>query len=471
MQDINALFDSYLDLARHLDPLRHPDGAPEGVRQRLGRFDTPWLVAQAAALRSIAHAIEDLEAVDVLDDEVDRTMLLDTIRGDILAIEAATQAEGADPTPPLRHAVDALMELMDEAFDAEAEAGLRARITALPEFLASVRRDPRPMPDQLADDAVALVDELDDLLDEASEYLDDLAVQPALVALAEHRRWLESEAPRGGVTGLGEEALERRLALLAHEPVGLRGTLRVLELRRTGVERSLHAVALALGSATPMALVEELRESGGVGFDELATEWPETWERIRAEMATLGLPVTVVECTDDPLDATDRHSLPVEAIRSHAELMLEAARQGQSRPIRAALVAPGLRMGWGRTVAALLRPTIIGGSEEQQLMMCFRALVESVAAEVDLLLQARRLDREAATAYLMEHTGLSESEAQLVVFEVASQPLEALAAALAHEAWQSWYADDGGDPVAFIRRALAGGGLAVRLARWARGQD
>jgi hypothetical protein len=37
---------------------------------------------------------------------------------------------------------------------------LRARITALPEFLASVRRDPRPVPDQLADDAVALVDEL-----------------------------------------------------------------------------------------------------------------------------------------------------------------------------------------------------------------------------------------------------------------------------------------------------------------------
>ena len=66
-QDLDALLASYLDLARHLDPLRHPDEAPEELRQRLGRFDTPWLVAQAAALRSIAHAIEDLETVESLD--------------------------------------------------------------------------------------------------------------------------------------------------------------------------------------------------------------------------------------------------------------------------------------------------------------------------------------------------------------------------------------------------------------------
>ena len=67
---------------------------------------------------------------------------------------------------------------------------------------------------------------------------------------------------------------------------------------------------------------------------------------------------------------------------------------------------------------------------------------------------------------------LAEAVKQCWHSDPAERPaLEALAAALAHEAWQSWYADDGGDPVAFIRRALAGGGLAVRLARWARGQD
>lgn len=101
--DLTALLASYLDLARHLDPMRHPDGAPAETQQRLGRFDVPWLVAQAAALRSIAHAIEDLEDVEALDDEVDRTALLDTIRDDILALEAVTQADAADPTLPLRH--------------------------------------------------------------------------------------------------------------------------------------------------------------------------------------------------------------------------------------------------------------------------------------------------------------------------------------------------------------------------------
>jgi hypothetical protein len=470
-QDLDALLASYLDLARHLDPLRHPDEAPEELRQRLGRFDTPWLVAQAAALRSIAHAIEDLETVESLDDEVDRTMLLDTIRGDILAIEAVTQAEGANPTLALRHAMNALLELMGEGFDAAAEAALRARIAALPEFLATIQQDTRPIPEAVVADSVALLGELGDVLDEASEYLDDAAVQPALVAHAEIRQWLEADAPRGGPAGLGEEALERQLALLTHEPVGVRGTLRILEMRRAGVQRSLDAVALTLGSEAALALVEELREVAELDFDELATEWPECWERIRSEMASLGLPATDLPCMDDPLDALDRHSLPGAAIRAHAELMQDAACRAHPRPVRRILTAPGLSMGWGRTVAALLRGTEVGGGEEQQLMMCHRALVESVAAEVDLLLQARRLDRAGAVAFVREQTGLEELEAEGVVQEVSSQPLEALGAALAHEAWQSWYADQGGDPVAFIRRALDGGGLAVRLSRWALGAE
>lgn len=469
--DLTALLASYLDLARHLDPMRHPDGAPAETQQRLGRFDAPWLVAQAAALRSIAHAIEDLEDVEALDDEVDRTALLDTIRDDILALEAVTQAEAADPTLPLRHAVDALAVLMDESFDAEAEAALRGRVAALPEFLGGVQADPRPIPVQTADDALALVGQLGDLLDEASEYLDDVSVQPALVALAEHRRWLETEAPRGGEPGLGEDALERRLAMLTHEPVGIRGTLRILELRRAGVERSFHAVALVLGSEEPLALVRELQENGEIDFEELPTEWTDTWERVRGELVTLGLPASDAPCTDDPVDAFDRHALGGEAIRAHAELMQEEARRDLPSVIRRVLVAPGLAMGWGRTVSALVRTTIVGGSEEQQLMMCHRALIESAAAEVDLHLQARRMDRGTAAAFVREVTGLSEVEARLVVQEVASQPLEALAAALSHEAWQSWYAEQGGDPVAFIRRALQGGGLPVRLARWALGQE
>jgi hypothetical protein len=469
-QDLNALLASYLDLARHLDPLRHPDEAPAEVLQRLGRFDTPWLVAQAAALRSIAHAIEDLEDVEALDDEVDRTMLLDTIRGDILAIEATTEAAAADPTPALRHLIDALLELMSEDFDAQAEAALRARVAAGPDFLAALQAETRPIPEPIAGDAAVLLGELGDLLDEASEYLDDAAAQPAVVALAEYRRWLES-APRGGEAGLGEEALERHLAMLTHEPVGVRGTLRILELRRAGVERSLAALALDLGSESPLALVEELVESGELDFDELVSEWPDRWDRVRADMLTLGLPATDVPCVEDPLDALDRHSLTGVAIRAHAELMQDAACEAQTRPVRRILTAPGLSMGWGRTVAALLRTTMVGGSEEEQLLMCHRALIESVAAEVDLLLQARRLDRASAVAYVVERTGLNEVEAHGVVMEVAVHPLAALGAALAHEAWQSWYADQGGDPVAFLGRALEGGGLAVRLSRWALGQS
>ena len=64
MSPLDELLASYLDLARHLDPLRHPHEAPAEVQARLGRFDLPWMSAQATALKAIANAIEDLDEVE-----------------------------------------------------------------------------------------------------------------------------------------------------------------------------------------------------------------------------------------------------------------------------------------------------------------------------------------------------------------------------------------------------------------------
>lgn len=467
MTPLEELLASYLDLARHLDPLRHQIEAPPAVRHRLGRFDAPWLTAQVAALKSIANAIEDLEDVESLDDEVDRTMLLNTIRTDIVDLEAQAGGETFDGRRPLEHAQQALYELMDETFDADAEAALRDRINALPEFLAALRHDTRTLPAELADATVAKAAQLLESLDEASEYLDDATIQPALVAVAEHRAWLDDLTRIGGEARLGEDVVERHLATLGSEPVGVKGTLRLLELRRVGVERSLLSAAQELGSDDPLALVRSLIDDSPVSWEELSDAWPVEWERVRREFVVLDVPVSAAPPVEDPFEAEDRWTLTAAAIREQAALSLDLAREQQRSAVRRLLVAPGLMDGWGRTVAALLRGSEVAGLPERQLMVSYLALLDSVAAETDLLLQSRRSSLEGLLERTMQLTGMHEPAARSLVWRVAEEPLEALAAALAHEAWQSWYAEEGGDPVAFIKRALAGGGLAVPLARWA----
>jgi len=464
---LDQLLASYLDLARHLDPLRHPIDAPAELRHRLGRFDAPWLTAQVAALKSIANAIEDLEAVESLDDEVDRTMLLNTIRTDVVDLEAQAGGDSFDGRRPLEHARQALCELMDEGFDADSEAALRDRIIALPEFLASLRNDSRKLPAELADATVGKAAQLLEALDEASEYLDDSTVQPALVAVAEHRAWLDDLKRIGGEARLGEDVVERHLATLGSEPVGVKGTLRLLELRRAGVERSLLSAAQELGSDEPLALVRSLIDENPISWEDLSEAWPPEWERVRSELRMLGVPVSAAPPVEDPFEAEDRWTLTAAAIREQAALSLDLAREQQHSAVRRLLVAPGLMDGWGRTVAALLRGTEATGLPERQLMLSYLALLDSVAAETDLLLQSRRSSLEGLIERTMQLTGLHEPGARALVWRVAEEPLDSLAAALAHEAWQSWYAEEGGDPVAFIKRALAGGGLAVPLARWA----
>jgi hypothetical protein len=155
------------------------------------------------------------------------------------------------------------------------------------------------------------------------------------------------------------------------------------------------------------------------------------------------------------------------AVRDHAARMMQAAKSANPRTVRRLLRGPGLLDGWGRTVAALLRNTEVFGLPERRAMMSFLALRESAAAEADLLLHARAATPEELMARTREIAGVSEFDAPVIVGDIAAEPLHALAAGLSHEAWQSWYAEVGGEPVPFLLKAMEGGGLAVPLARWA----
>ena len=468
MRAIEALLASYLDLARHLDPLRYPDECPPEIAHRLGRFDAASMRAHVVALRSIANALEDLEDVDALDHEVDRTMLIDSIRADITRIDGMLASETSNPALPLVHLGDALMAQLGEDFDAEGEAALRERIAAFPGFLASLREDERPAPPLILDAARAEAEAFDaGPLDMAAERLDDATVQPALVAIAEHRAWLNRPERAGGAYGFGEEQLEARIVTLVSEPLGAKGTLRLLELRRAGVERSLSSAVEELGMSDPIACAQQLMEEAQPSPDVYFDFWQDEWTRVGDAMRELGLPVPDADAPEPPVEAEDGWSMAAFAVRDHAARMMRVAKAGNPRVVRRLLRGPGLLDGWGRTVAALLRGTDVFGLPERRVMMSFLALRESAAAEADLLLHARAATPEALVTRMRDLAGVSEFDAPAIIGDIAADPLHALAAALTHEAWQAWYSEVGGEPVPFLLKAMEGGGLAVPLARWA----
>src|ERR1019366_9122097 len=186
----------------------------------------------------------------------------------------------------------------------------------------------------------------------------------------------------------GEEELERRIVTLVSEPLGAKGTLRLLELRRAGVERSLASAADELGMPDPIVCAQQLMEEAQPSPDVFFDFWFDEWRRVGDAMRGLGLPVPDVEPPDPPEDAEDGWSMAAYAVRDHAARMMQAAKSANPRTVRRLLRGPGLLDGWGRTVAALLRNTEVFGLPERRAMMSFLALRESAAAEADLLLHA-----------------------------------------------------------------------------------
>ncbi len=467
MIELDALLASYLDVARQRDPLRYPLEAPPESRRRLGQFDPLALRAHVVALRSVANAVEALGDIDGVDDEVDRTMLLDTLRADLVECVAEADAESCHPARPLQHIVLALQQVLGDGVAGPDAEALAARIGAVPEMFALLERDPRPAPDYLVRSAVLVAELLDDELMAAEEYVATETVRAAQAALNAHLDWLRAPDRGAGIAGCGDDVVAARLRTLSASPAGVQGTLRVLELRRTGVERSLATHAADLGHGTWRDAVAAQRRVEEDDFDRLTGEWSELWQWTAAALDAIGLPVPPGAPPDPPMNADDAPSLAIVALRDHAARMLIAAAAAQPRPVRRLLFAPGLLDGWGRTVGAMLRNSDLFAAPERRLTLAWRALEDGAAAEADLLLQSRR----AGFGDLIERTrqivGDDEPDARRIMYRVGEQPFTALAAALAHEAWQAWYAEIGGDPGDFLRLALAGGGLMVPLARWA----
>jgi len=153
----DELCQSYLDLKWHFDPAASSEAGVPEQDGRLGAFDVDSVREHMAAFRSLAVAVEDLN-VDELQDEIDRTALLDEIRVTQFRFEAE-QPHTRNPAFWLGHVFECLNHLLvrtDHGPDHRAAAAL-SRLEAVPAFLATAESTLEEPPSVFLDAALAML--------------------------------------------------------------------------------------------------------------------------------------------------------------------------------------------------------------------------------------------------------------------------------------------------------------------------
>lgn len=141
---LEQILDGYLDLRWEINPVEatyHGIHAKDGV---YGRSDAESIRLHLAALKSYEHALEEVEPVE-LEDEIDRTAVLQAVRHDILLLGSERGFE-RNPAMHLSHALSGLDLLLARtpSDPAQRSRAILSRVQALPAFLkqaaAAVKR-------------------------------------------------------------------------------------------------------------------------------------------------------------------------------------------------------------------------------------------------------------------------------------------------------------------------------------------
>ena len=342
MRPLDGLLQSYLDLETHFDPAAASAAGIVSADARLGAFDAQSMREHLAAFRAIAAAIEDLDLED-LEDEIDRTALLDEIRTRALRFEQE-RFHQRDPGFWLSHAREAIASLMERsALDAVVPAAT-ARIGELPKLFDAARSSIRRPPVLLVDAALVELAPLGELLVRAAGELGpripggperlNQDVKAALEALARLGTALRDEIEpevKWDRAAFGLERFERRL----NEAYAIRSS--VAELARwaermldQAPERStapgapdlVGAQALAVRQATsavrrsirsPVAVEGWQLYASGIGREDD----PAWLSRLRTAAARLAVDVGLHTRGTSPADAIDflqrRDGMPADA--------------------------------------------------------------------------------------------------------------------------------------------------------------
>ena len=130
---------SFFDLYWHMDPVAATQAGVPGHDDRYGRFSAGALAPHLAALKSIATALEGVNAAD-LQEEIDRTALLNEIRVMLRRYEKL-KPQAKNPEFWLSHLLGGLHHLLLSADRTPAEKAVAAigRLEDIPGFLEDLK--------------------------------------------------------------------------------------------------------------------------------------------------------------------------------------------------------------------------------------------------------------------------------------------------------------------------------------------
>src|SRR5205809_6849153 len=130
---------SFFDLYWHMDPVAATQAGVPGHDDRYGRFSAGALAPHLAALKSIATALEGVNAAD-LQEEIDRTALLNESRVMLRRYEKI-KPQAKNPEFWLSHLLGGLHHLLLSADRTPAEKAAAAigRLEDIPDFLDDLK--------------------------------------------------------------------------------------------------------------------------------------------------------------------------------------------------------------------------------------------------------------------------------------------------------------------------------------------
>lgn len=522
----DALTRSYLDLRWNFDPAAGTAAGDAASDARLGAFDEVSIKRQLAAFRAMAGAVEELEIAG-LQDEIDRTALLDEIRVTTFRFQHE-RPHVHDPAFWLTHLFAALQGLLDRAGEDSDRraAAATARLEATPEFLASAAATLRNPPPVMLGTALAMLEGGVGLPEQvAAAYAAKVpsaeaalraAAHEAAAALAHFKTSLRTELqanPAELSFAVGEDEFNRRLhhehALRATAPELWRYGLRLVEETAEAMQRE----ALALSPGVPWA--ETVRRLRGEAVElSLLEAYADEVGRARGFVAASGLvALPSVELRVVPTPAYLEHYVPAVwcepaspgeahrggrlfvtgaagAVHSRHETWAWAAAEAwpghflqrqaaASQPslVRQHLWTPLTVRGWALYAEEMLADAGFATSPEARLMGLVRRLRAAVRVLLDVGLHTRGMTPSEGVSYAVEHLAVDRDEAMEMVRRASARPTYALADAVGRRELlalrDDWQAQAGaGAPLrAFHDALLAYGGLPVSLIRWGMGLD
>ena len=525
---------SYLDVRWHLDPVDATAAGVSAHDHRLGRYGAEDVHQHVSALRSLGAAVEDV-SVETLDDEIDRTALLNEIRVSVHRF-AVERVHARNPAFWLGHALEGLYFLLErrdrpQAHRARAAAG---RLGEFPGFFDAARATLRDCPRVFVETAVQVAGGAEAVLQEVGRHLrpeDDPGFGDAQARAAEalrgFRRYLEEELleSANGAYAIGEDAFDFRL----HYEHALRNT--APELWRYGraltdeIEAELQRFAGELDGGGPWQdLVDRLRQEHPT-TDQLVSAYAAEMDRARrfvVDRDLAGIPSGPLDVVETPsflkplipyaayqppgalaADRTgwfyvtppDGH-LPAEQaerlLRDHCvhELASTALHEGYpghhlhfltaqalERPLRRLLGTPLTIEGWALYCEEMMEEEGFYRTLEERFFRRVHLLWRALRIVADVGLHTRGMEFSEAVDLLVDRVHFERANAEAEVRRYCAYPAYQLCYAVGRRELRSlreaYRAAKGSDYTLrrFHDAVLRYGTLPVSLARWGMGLD